>query len=574
MRKIKLQHCLNSLLLFITFYSFGQVTTTITDLKVNNTTSSGIAFNSNPTVTAKFDVDLLTFNGASNNILGNIHIYIKINSSSRPFQVGWSPITFSVDYPPNNSQGTYTNKTPFTVELSKSFFYASGGVLYAEYKNNDGKTYKSVDVPITGGNYNPTVIVPKDLRIINVKNEFYDVCQDKIYLDESQYSVKVLFDFDHKVPAGTSTTGWYYINIYDKKGYYVESLPWYSFNGMAGNTFQVRNRMFMLPTRFFSEGGSIRIMCNLVNARWESSDYYVQNVKFSSRNTISAPLEITEGEAVNFIGTNVEVAGGKVLDLRYNTYRDVFVPIDGERWYKRTTTNGEWELIGETLPVPYTLNTTTEFLRRSFYKGAFADSNVVKVLVTPISEINYICCDQQLISYNEPLKEIIGNTPTLRVLSYAWQRFSRTEWVDIAGATTKNYTPDSSIMTGRTSYSFRRVVKLANGQVHYSNIVYVYNGYMPDGKFALSDDPIEVKKEQSEITIYPNPSSDVITISGLDNKEAEIKLFDVTGRQIAPSGLQKNNNSIEMDISNLPNATYLLLIESSNGTIYKKVIKN
>ncbi len=64
------------------------------------------------------------------------------------------------------------------------------------------------------------------------------------------------------------------------------------------------------------------------------------------------------------------------------------------------------------------------------------------------------------------------------------------------------------------------------------------------------------------ITIFPNPSSDVITITGL-TEDSSIKITDIAGRTVA----EKSNVSdeVSMNVSDYPTGTYILYV-SENQT--------
>lgn len=72
---------------------------------------------------------------------------------------------------------------------------------------------------------------------------------------------------------------------------------------------------------------------------------------------------------------------------------------------------------------------------------------------------------------------------------------------------------------------------------------------------------------KAELIIYPNPTSDYITIS--NDKVKETSIIDFSGKILLKS------TSKTIDLSNLPKATYILNVTFENGkSISKKVIKN
>ena len=102
----------------------------------------------------------------------------------------------------------------------------------------------------------------------------------------------------------------------------------------------------------------------------------------------------------------------------------------------------------------------------------------------------------------------------------------------------------------------------------------------------------------TEITVYPNPTTGLLTICDMryatsdnrtsDNRISEIKLFDVMGRMVMPvetlraTSLQSQianrksdigQSEIEINISHLPTGVYFLRIKTETGVVVRKVVK-
>ena len=77
-----------------------------------------------------------------------------------------------------------------------------------------------------------------------------------------------------------------------------------------------------------------------------------------------------------------------------------------------------------------------------------------------------------------------------------------------------------------------------------------------------------------EVNVYPNPASDILTVSigsNMMSSEEEYLLTDVQGRIVLSGVLERNTTNI--DISNLTNGIYLLRLSEKNSRTYK-VVKN
>jgi CubicO group peptidase (beta-lactamase class C family) len=107
-----------------------------------------------------------------------------------------------------------------------------------------------------------------------------------------------------------------------------------------------------------------------------------------------------------------------------------------------------------------------------------------------------------------------------------------------------------------------------NGEVpiSFNNEIWLYlNKVICNGSNFLSE-PIEDVK----VSIYPNPAQTSFEINGLLARDImEIGVYDLHGKQQLSS-----TNILEVDISNLPPAFYLVKIRTNRGILVKKIVKN
>jgi hypothetical protein len=89
--------------------------------------------------------------------------------------------------------------------------------------------------------------------------------------------------------------------------------------------------------------------------------------------------------------------------------------------------------------------------------------------------------------------------------------------------------------------------------------------------------------ETDVVKIYPNPTSGelFIEMSDMRCKTCDIEIFDVMGRNVGanpcvrPNGIgQSEIGKSEINISHLPSGIYFVRIQTENGTITRKVVKN
>ena len=75
-----------------------------------------------------------------------------------------------------------------------------------------------------------------------------------------------------------------------------------------------------------------------------------------------------------------------------------------------------------------------------------------------------------------------------------------------------------------------------------------------------------------DIHIYPNPTSGVFTINNRGITIDQLSISDVSGKLIIEKHDMQQNETI--DISNFENGIYLICIQTENGCLTKKIIKN
>ncbi len=73
------------------------------------------------------------------------------------------------------------------------------------------------------------------------------------------------------------------------------------------------------------------------------------------------------------------------------------------------------------------------------------------------------------------------------------------------------------------------------------------------------------------VSIYPNPTSDIITVEGnLLNEEIQLQLTDVLGKEIKTGML--TNTKATIDVTDVQEGIYFLTLQTSNAIATKKII--
>ncbi|MCH7785783.1 MAG: T9SS type A sorting domain-containing protein [Bacteroidetes bacterium] len=96
--------------------------------------------------------------------------------------------------------------------------------------------------------------------------------------------------------------------------------------------------------------------------------------------------------------------------------------------------------------------------------------------------------------------------------------------------------------------------------------------YLPTLYQVFRDEPVLSidENELNIIQIYPNPVKDILTIENISNTEiTSIMIYDVLGRLV----LTENGNVKQLDISQLNSGLLFVIIETDEGVVTKKIIK-
>ena len=77
------------------------------------------------------------------------------------------------------------------------------------------------------------------------------------------------------------------------------------------------------------------------------------------------------------------------------------------------------------------------------------------------------------------------------------------------------------------------------------------------------------------IRIYPNPTDGELRVEMCDMRYeiCDITIFDTFGRKLQVSNLKSQISNHQIDISHLPNGVYFLRIQTENGVVVRKVVK-
>jgi len=105
----------------------------------------------------------------------------------------------------------------------------------------------------------------------------------------------------------------------------------------------------------------------------------------------------------------------------------------------------------------------------------------------------------------------------------------------------------------------------------------IHDGKDKSARIANSGLILEGSNEFKEILIYPNPVRDIVTLelsSGFESENLQIHLYSLTGLEmISENQVFIKQNSIEIDLTEIPAGLYLMLIENEKNLFKYKLTK-
>ena len=159
----------------------------------------------------------------------------------------------------------------------------------------------------------------------------------------------------------------------------------------------------------------------------------------------------------------------------------------------------------------------------------------------------------------------------------------RNMFKDIA-LSTANY---DALLNGWNTLTLKNNVKFSagnstycNGELARQNIVAAFNWTITDGGLDCGDgmdqrSDVVNPKTLADITLYPNPMQKKLILGNPKNIQLEsASIYDLTGRLISKIDLRAMTSEMELDVTVLSSATYLIFVNGQNGErISKMMIK-
>lgn len=119
--------------------------------------------------------------------------------------------------------------------------------------------------------------------------------------------------------------------------------------------------------------------------------------------------------------------------------------------------------------------------------------------------------------------------------------------------------------------------QLRYGPFGVANAINWYTGYTNSPLVRANFDPAvgidERVLEESGFGIYPNPTSDIITVQFENSLNVElVSILDISGKKVKELTIKAGVNSLPVDVSNLSSGVYFVNVVSTQGTSTQKLI--
>jgi Secretion system C-terminal sorting domain len=230
--------------------------------------------------------------------------------------------------------------------------------------------------------------------------------------------------------------------------------------------------------------------------------------------------------SINYAGVN----GDQVTILSATALSGTFGTVTGlGSWFVNYTSTAVILSFGAPLPVELT-DFTARFIPPSWEKRGAS----VQLDWRTASESNNLGFDIERSNdgqHWEALGFVAGNGTTTETNDYSFL--------------------DEKPLPGMNYYRLRQ--EDFDGQSEYSKVV-----------------SVEVEREGSSISLFPNPTTGIIEIQGKNSDEGTIRVADNVGRLIK---VQQLSGYKQIDLSNLPNGMYFIYILTDSQSTVKRIIK-
>ena len=146
-----------------------------------------------------------------------------------------------------------------------------------------------------------------------------------------------------------------------------------------------------------------------------------------------------------------------------------------------------------------------------------------------------------------------------------------TSWNAAEGATSYRLYRDGKLIaeTESTEYIDNEIEE---GAEYCYQVSAVYDNYESAASEEVCVTYVGVEELESRISISPNPARDYIKLSANSYQLSAVRVYNYLG--ILVEEIEVNSSDIEINVSDYSNGVYFIEIQTENGNVVKKIVKN
>ncbi|GEC79907.1 hypothetical protein FAQ01_27770 [Flavobacterium aquatile] len=135
--------------------------------------------------------------------------------------------------------------------------------------------------------------------------------------------------------------------------------------------------------------------------------------------------------------------------------------------------------------------------------------------------------------------------------------------------------PQNPFVGGTTHWTIQGAVP--NGKEGFIDCIYDVSVIVPtcdsiSSKIVTTDATLEHKTlVQQELTLYPNPANDLVTLSyRLSSPAATVEIYDIAGRSISTNVLSSSVGDLQLNTSSYPSGIYIVVVKQDGVLLTQK----
>jgi hypothetical protein len=269
----------------------------------------------------------------------------------------------------------------------------------------------------------------------------------------------------------------------------------------------------------------------------EEGTYTLKAIEFGCENTAEIKVSLLKFPAMSLTADNETVCAGERVTLTAPTFAGTYKWWRNGRVFRTSTTN--------TVVVTQSGEYAVEL---EHFEGCSKVSSILNITVNPVPRPTYTYVLHGNLTVNVP----------------EGQTISSINW-------TLNGVAQADL-TGKTEFKPTKPGVYEATVTYATGCVTTFSARVSD---AILGNDEEISPETQSWVVYPNPTRGNLNVS-FENAKAEkvaFQLFDNLGREVSGLSSVVSKNELKLDLTSLPNGTYLLhLIVGENSRSFKVVI--